>query len=51
MDESGLCLELAGGDLSVVFMNFARLGVKPELGSVGVVGSFFTLEAAGGSSG
>ena len=46
MEESGLAICLG---LSEVLINRAKFGVKPQLGSVGVVGSF--LSAGPGPSG
>ena len=41
MEESGLAICLG---LSEVLINRAKFGVKPQLGSVGVVGSFLHAE-------
>ena len=50
MEESGLAACFAKA-VAVLCMNLAKLGVYPLLGSVGVVGSFFSKGPGAGGSG
>ena len=50
MEESGLAACFANA-VAVLCMNLAKLGVYPLLGSVGVVGSFFSKGPGAGGSG